>query len=65
MLLQLEGPICKLRDDVKSGLNTDVSVDELSVKNIFAYLLVSLASSLDRSLEIRNISVNKIEVSIL
>ena len=64
LLLQLEGPICKLRDDVGSGLCTDVAIEELSVKNIFVYLLVLFTSSLDRSLEIRNISVDKIEVSI-
>lgn len=65
LVMQLEGPQCNLRDDVKSGLNPEVSVEELTVRNVFAYFIASFALSLDRSLEIENISSDKIQISII
>lgn len=63
--MKLEGPKCHLRDDVSSGLKVDLSVEELSVKNIFAYLVSALALTLNKTLEVKNISSNRMEINVL
>ena len=62
---KLEGPKCHLRDDVSSGLKVDLSVKELSVKNIFAYLVSALVSTLNKTLEVKNTSSNRMVISVL
>ena len=63
--MKLEGPKCHLRDDVSSGLKVDLSVKELSVKNIFAYLVSALVSTLNKTLEVKNTSSNRMVISVL
>ena len=63
--MKLEGPKCYLRDDVSSGLKVDLSVEELSVKNIFAYLVSALALNLNKTLEVKKISSNRMVISVL
>ena len=63
--VKLEGPNCILRDDVRSGLQPNLSIDELSVRNVVAYLTASLAASLEKSLEVKEEPPEKIVFSIL
>ena len=65
MEVSFEGPNCILKDDVRSGLQPNLSIDELSVRNIVAYLTASLAASLDKSLGVTDQSPHKIVIQIL
>ena len=62
--LRIEGPKCILTDDVRSGLQPDLSVGVLSARNIVAYLAASFAASLGRSLEVTDQSTEKIVIRI-
>ena len=65
MEIKLEGPNCILRNDVSSGLQPNLSVDDLSVRHIIAYWTASLAASIDKSLKVKDESPENIVIQIL
>jgi len=64
IVVRLEGPKCNLRDDVQSGLIPDLPIEQLSVRNIVAYLATSLAICLDKSLKVKDENSNSIMITI-
>ena len=64
IVVRLEGPKCNLRDDVQSGLIPDLPIEQLSVRNIVAYLATSFASCLEKSLKVRDENSNSIVITI-
>ena len=64
IVVRLEGPKCNLRDDVQSGLIPDLPIEQLSVKNIVAYLATSFANCLEKSLKVRDENSNSIVITI-
>jgi len=64
IVVRLEGPKCNLRDDVQSGLIPDLPIEQLSVRNIVAYLATSFAICLGKSLKVRDENSNSIVITI-
>jgi len=64
IVVRLEGPKCNLRDDVQSGLIPDLPIEQLSVRNIVAYLATSFAICLEKSLKVRDENSNSIVITI-
>ena len=64
IVVRLEGPKCNLRDDVQSGLIPDLPIEQLSVRNIVAYLAISHAICLEKSLKVRDENSNSIVITI-
>ena len=64
IVVRLEGPKCNLRDDVQSGLIPDLPIEQLSVRNIVAYLAASFAICLEKSLKVRDENSNSIVITI-
>ena len=64
IVMRLEGPKCNLRDDVQSGLIPDLPIEQLSVRNIVAYLATSFAICLEKSLKVRDENSNSIVITI-
>ncbi len=64
IVVRLEGTKCNLRDDVQSGLIPDLPIEQLSVRNIVAYLATSLAICLDKSLKVKDENSNSIMITI-
>ena len=64
IVVRLEGPKCNLRDDVQSGLIPDLPIEQLSVRNIVAYLATSFAICLEKSLNVRDESPDSIVITI-
>ena len=64
IVVRLEGPKCNLRDDVRSGLIPDLPIEQLSVRNIVAYLATSFAICLEKSLKVRDENSNCIVITI-
>ena len=64
IVVRLEGPKCNLRDDVQSGLIPDLPIEQLSVRNIVAYLATSFAICLEKSLKVRDENPNSIVITI-
>ena len=64
IVVRLEGPKCNLRDDVQSGLIPDLPIEQLSVRNIVAYLATSFAIRLEKSLKVRDENSNSIVITI-
>ena len=64
IVVRLEGPKCNLRDDVRSGLIPDLPINQLSVRNIVAYLATSFANCLEKSLKVRDENSNSIVITI-
>ena len=64
IVVRLEGPKCNLRDDVQSGLTPDLPIEQLSVRNIVAYLATSFAICLEKSLKVRDENSNSIVITI-
>ena len=64
IVVRLEGPKCNLRDDVQSGLIPDLPIEQLSVRNIVAYLAISHAICLEKSLKVRDENSNRIVITI-
>ena len=64
IVVRLEGPKCNLRDDVQSGLIPDLPIEQLSVRNIVAYLATSFANCLEKSLKVRDENSNSIVITI-
>ena len=64
IVVRLQGPKCNLRDDVQSGLIPDLPIEQLSVRNIVAYLATSFAICLEKSLKVRDENSNSIVITI-
>ena len=64
IVVRLEGPKCNLRDDVQSGLIPDLPIEQLSVRNIVAYLATSFAICLEKSLKVKDENSNSIVITI-
>ena len=64
IVVRLEGPKCGFRDDVQSGLIPDLPIEQLSVRNIVAYLATSFAICLEKSLKVRDENSNSIVITI-
>ena len=64
IVVRFEGPKCNLRDDVQSGLKPDLPIEQLSVRNIVAYLATSFAVCLEKSLKVRDETSNSIVITI-
>lgn len=48
----INGDKCNLRDDVKSGLDEQISADSLTVRNILAYYCRKLAKNCEKTLKL-------------
>ena len=64
IVVRLEGPKCNLRDDIQSGFIPDLPIEQLSVRNIVAYLATSFAICLGKSLKVRDENSNSIVITI-
>ena len=64
IVVRLEGPKCNLRDDVQSGLIPDLPIEQLSVRNIVAYLATSFAICLGKSLKVKDKNSKSIVITI-
>jgi len=64
IVVRLEGPKCNLRDDIQLGLIPDIPIEQLSVRNIVAYLATSFAICLEKSLNVKDENSNSIVITI-
>ena len=58
-----QGEPCKLRQDVKSGLNVQIDQADLTVRNVIAYMAAMFFDHLDKTLKFKQIAETEIELS--
>jgi histidine phosphotransferase ChpT len=52
--ITISGEKCNFRDDVKTGLNSEISADSLTVRNVLAFYCVKLAINCQKTLKLRD-----------
>ena len=52
--IAISGEKCNFRDDVKIGMNSEISEDSLTVRNVLAFYCVKLANSCEKTLKLRD-----------
>ena len=57
-----QGEPCRLRQDVKSGLDTHVDQADLTVRNVIAYMATVFFGHMNKRLELNEISETEIEL---
>ena len=58
-----QGDPCRIRQDVKSGLNIQIDQADLTVRNVMAYMAAMFFDHLDKTLELKQIAETEIELS--
>jgi len=59
------GKGCALREDVRSGLDSHIPHEELSVRNVIGFLAVLNVENLGKELKIQELTGDQIEITIL
>tara|TARA_Y100001960_G_scaffold297774_1_gene344464 strand:- start:39 stop:677 length:639 start_codon:yes stop_codon:yes gene_type:complete len=65
MSIYAQGDRCLLREDVRSGLDRTRELQDITVRNVFAYMAATFVNSLQKELKIEEISENEIEFSVI
>ena len=60
-----QGDPCRIREDVKSGLNIQIDQADLTVRNVMAYMAVMFFDHLDKTLKLKQIAETEIELSVI
>ena len=58
-----QGDPCRLRQDVRSGLNIQIDQEDLTVRNVIAYMAAIFFDHLDKAPKLEQISETEIELS--
>ena len=60
-----QGDPCRIRQDVKSGLNIQIDQADLTVRNVIAYMAAMFFDHLDKTLKLKQIAETEIELSVI
>ena len=60
-----QGDPCRLRQDVKSGLNMQIDQADLTVRNVIAHMAAIFFDQLDKTLTLNQIAETEIELSVI
>ena len=60
-----QGDPCRIRQDVKSGLNIQIDQADLTVRNVMAYMAAIFFDHLDKTLNLKQIAETEIELSVI
>jgi histidine phosphotransferase ChpT len=52
--ITISGEKCNFRDDVKTGLNSEISTDSLTVRNVLAFYCLKLAINCQKTLKLQD-----------
>ena len=63
MRILAQGEPCRLRQDVKSGLNIQIDQADLTVRNVIAYMAALFFDHLDKTLQLTQIAETEIALS--
>ena len=59
-----QGDPCRIRQDIKSGLNIQIDQADLTVRNVIAYMAAVFFNHLDKTLTLKQIAETEIELSV-